>query len=163
MHRGWTAIGVNSSWNPRGFAPLFAHTRPTLRPSVARRLVLPGPRLRRNGSATTCSGALRSTGGFWGTRTPRKSVRPNVAPEPHDPYAVAAPYAFDERVQQEVGEPLGCVLLALRVLLLLPDSPDVTGHACGGKGKSPSTFGNWPNCREQLCLNWQSAENRYRL
>src|ERR1017187_8371544 len=37
MHRGWTAIGVNSSRNLRGGAPPFAHTWPTLRPDLRRR------------------------------------------------------------------------------------------------------------------------------
>ncbi len=35
----------------------------------------------------------------------------------------------DERLQQEVGEPLGRLLPALRLLQLLPDSPHVARHA----------------------------------
>src|ERR1035441_2496778 len=49
-----------------------------------------------------------------------------------DPNADAPAHAVDECVLEEVGEPVGCVLPALRLLQLLPDSPDVARHTCNG-------------------------------
>jgi hypothetical protein len=41
-------------------------------------------------------------------------------------------HAADECLQQEVGESVGCVLPALRLLQLLPDSQDAPRDACDG-------------------------------
>jgi hypothetical protein len=41
---------------------------------------------------------------------------------------------FDEWILEEVGEPVGCVLPAFRLLQLLPDSPLFARDACDATG-----------------------------
>jgi hypothetical protein len=53
----------------------------------------------------------------------------------------APPYAVNRRVQQELGESLGRILPALRLLQLLPDSANTARHACNGSWDCGSGMG----------------------
>ncbi len=55
--------------------------------------------------------------------------RRHGAPEPHHAGADPPPHAANERSFEVVEKPLGRVLSALRLLQLLPDSPQPAGHA----------------------------------
>jgi len=61
-----------------------------------------------------------------------RSPRRLVGSEPHHADADSPLDETDERLLKEVGKPLGCALLALRLLQLLPDSPHIAGHARDG-------------------------------
>jgi len=64
------------------------------------------------------------------------SLRPSGfhcrAPKPHDPNADAPLDAAHERLFEEVGKPLGCLLPALCLLQFLPDSQEPARYACDG-------------------------------
>ena len=72
-----------------------------------------------------------------------RSARGAAEAATHDSDADAPHYAADERLQHEVGEPMGRILPLVCLLQFLPDSPDVKGDACDGSGdhKSGVEFG----------------------
>ena len=72
-----------------------------------------------------------------------RAVAPRlVSSERNDPHADAPPDALNERLQQEVGEPLGRVLPSLRLLQFLPHPQDAARYASDGIGPYGSHLGN---------------------
>ncbi len=63
------------------------------------------------------------------------------AAEPHHPDDVPPVHPADECFQQEIGKPKSGPGAALRVLQLLPDSPDFAGHARDGGGGNGAGMG----------------------
>ena len=55
-------------------------------------------------------------------------------PKPHHPYADAPHDAPYQCLQQEVGQLVERLLPVVRVLQLLPGSPDLARHPCDGSG-----------------------------
>ena len=64
-------------------------------------------------------------------------------------------------LQQEVGESVGCALLALRLLQLLSDSQNIAGHAWDGSGDCGSRV-DCPRTARGRVIKWQPVLRRFR-
>jgi hypothetical protein len=62
-------------------------------------------------------------------------------------------HEVNQCVQQEADEPQGGIVLALRLLQLLPYSPDIAGHSCHGRGDHWADMGDRRVAKVALLAN----------
>jgi hypothetical protein len=69
-----------------------------------------------------------------GNLDPKKFVVDCGASESHHADTDSQANPVDERLQQEVGKPLGCIVFALRLVQFRSRSSRAESHACDGSG-----------------------------